>query len=258
MLINGVEVKNYKSRDVVYYGQINSIEVVSGGSDYDVINPPELVVNDGVGAGATGYCAVTGEFKEIRLVDTGFDYIEQPIIKITGGNGIGAVAEPKLLTIPHEVSFNTTGITSIIPDLAGIGTESSIGFTTYHKFRDGEKVVYNTFGRKALVGLNTGNAYFASILNSHTIKLHKTKGDAIVGLNTVFFTDYGSGTHSVESVSGKLVLNSIVITNPGSGYENKQRTCAPAGINTASDSVYIENHDYKTGEIIIYSPDHGS
>ena len=101
------------------------------------------------------------------LVDTGFDYIEQPIIKITGGNGIGAVAEPKLLTIPHEVSFNTTGITSIIPDLAGIGTESSIGFTTYHKFRDGEKVVYNTFGRKALVGLNTGNAYFASILNSN-------------------------------------------------------------------------------------------
>ena len=258
MLINGVEVKNYKSRDVVYYGQINSIEVVSGGSDYDVINPPELVINDGVGAGATGYCAVTGEFKEIRLVDTGFDYIEQPIIKITGGNGTGAVAEPKLLTIPHEVSFNTTGITSIIPDLAGIGTESSIGFTTYHKFRDGEKVVYNTFGRKALVGLNTGNAYFASILNSHTIKLHKTQGDAIVGLNTVFFTDYGSGTHSVESVSGKLVLNSIVITNPGSGYENKQRTCAPAGINTASDSVYIENHDYKTGEIIRYSPDLGS
>ena len=106
MLINGVEVKNYKSRDVVYYGQVNSIEVVSGGSDYDVINPPELVINDGVGAGATGYCAVNGEFKEIRVVDTGFDYIEQPIIKITGGNGVGAVAKAKLLTIPHELTFN--------------------------------------------------------------------------------------------------------------------------------------------------------
>ena len=258
ILINGVEVKNYKSRDVVHYGQVNSIEVVSGGSDYDVINPPELIINDGVGAGATGFCAVKGEFKEIRLVDTGFDYIEQPIIKITGGNGEGAVARAKLLTIPHELSVNTTGITSIIPDLAGIGTESSIGFTTFHKFRDAEKIKYNTFGRKALVGLDTGNSYFARIINPHTIKLHKKEGDALVGINTVFFTDYGSGTHSFESVSGKLVLNSIVITNPGSGYENKQRTCDPVGINTALNVINIKNHDYKTGEIIQYSPDLGS
>ena len=258
MFINGVEVKNYKSRDVVYYGQVNSIEVVSGGSDYDIINPPELVINDGVGAGATGYCAVRGEFKEIRVVDTGFDYIDQPIIKITGGNGVGAVAKAKLLTIPHELSVNTTGITSIIPDFAGLGTESSIGFTTYHKFRDAEKIRYDTFGRKALVGLDTGNSYYARVINPHTIKLHKSTGDALAGINTVSFTDYGSGTHSFESISGKLILNSIVITNPGSGYENKQRTCDSVGVNTALNIINIKDHDYKSGEIVQYSPDLGS
>ena len=217
-----------------------------------------MVINDGVGAGATGYCAVRGEFKEIRVVDTGFDYIDQPIITITGGNGVGAVAKAKLLTIPHELSVNTTGITSIIPDFAGLGTESSIGFTTYHKFRDAEKIRYNTFGRKALVGLDTGNSYYARVINPHTIKLHKSTSDALAGINTIFFTDYGLGTHSFESISGKLVLNSIVITDPGSGYENKQRTCDSVGVNTALNIINIKDHDYKSGEIVQYSPDLGS
>ena len=124
--------------------------------------------------------------------------------------------------------------------------------------RDAEKVRYNTFGRKALVGLDTGNSYYARVINPHTVKLHKTTGDALAGINTVTFTDYGSGTHSFESISGKLVLNSIVITDPGSGYENKQRTCDSVGVNTALDIINIKDHDYKSGEIIQYSPDLGS
>ena len=38
----------------------------------------------------------------------------------------------------------------------------------------------------------------------------------------------------------------------GSGYENKQRSCEPTGINTSLNSIQIENHDYKTGEIVQY------
>jgi hypothetical protein len=92
ILINGVEVLNYKSNDIVYYGKLNEIEVTSPGSNYDVINPPVLSINDSVGSGATAHCAVKGTLREIRIVDSGFDYAETPVIKITGGNGVGAVA----------------------------------------------------------------------------------------------------------------------------------------------------------------------
>ena len=59
-MVNGVEVRNYKSNDRVIYGKLNEVEVVSPGSDYDVINPPLLNISDTVGTGATGYVAVSG------------------------------------------------------------------------------------------------------------------------------------------------------------------------------------------------------
>ena len=53
VLINGVEILNYKSRDFIYHGEVKSIDLLSGGSDYDVINPPDLRIEDSVGIGAT-------------------------------------------------------------------------------------------------------------------------------------------------------------------------------------------------------------
>ena len=38
ILINGVEIQNYKSRDAVYFGPIESVNVLSGGKNFDVIN----------------------------------------------------------------------------------------------------------------------------------------------------------------------------------------------------------------------------
>ena len=98
----------------------------------------------------TGFCHVEGSVKEIKVFDRGFDYLDTPVVKISGGNGSGATAEAKLTTVPHEVSFDASGIGS-----ARIGVDTStIGFTTSHKFRTGERVVYKTFGKKALVGLD--------------------------------------------------------------------------------------------------------
>ena len=252
ILVNGVEILNYKSRDLVYYGQIDSIDVVSSGKNYDVISPPILGINDSVGVGATGYCAVKGSFSEIRVLNSGFDYVEVPTIKITGGNGRDAKAEAKLVTIPHEVTFNASGVgTAVI-----IGTNnSSIGFSTYHKLRNTERVVYKTFGRTALVGLNTDAIYYVSVKDEYTVKLHKTLNDSVLGINTVTFTGYGDGVHSLNSLNGKAILNSISVINPGFGYESKKRTCGIVGINTALDIITISNHDYKTGEIVKYSVD---
>ena len=38
MMINGVEIKNYKSQDKIYSGPLSSITVVNSGTGYDVIN----------------------------------------------------------------------------------------------------------------------------------------------------------------------------------------------------------------------------
>jgi hypothetical protein len=247
ILINGTEILNYKSSDKIYYGSLKNIDVLSKGNDYDVINPPILSINDSTGIGATGYCSVKGSFKEIRIIDSGFDFIETPSISISGGNGFGAKAQVNLKTILHEVSFNSTGLSTSV-DISN----NTIGFSTYHKFRNGEKVLYKTFSQDGVSGLSTDATYYVSIVDSHRIKLHKDFNGSIVGINTIQILGYGVGNHSIRSFDGKYVLGSVNIIDPGVGYENKKRTCSVSGINTALDSINIENHDYKTGEIITY------
>ena len=51
-LVNGVDLHSYKSEDFCYYGNLTSVDVLSGGSDYDVINPPKIIITDSVGTGS--------------------------------------------------------------------------------------------------------------------------------------------------------------------------------------------------------------
>ena len=250
ILIDGVEVLNYKSRDTVYAGQLDAVEVMKSGENYDVINPPLLTIDDSVGSGATGYTAVRGSFQEIRILDKGFDFIDNPIVEITGGNGEGATAVAKIRTVPHEVTFDATGIATAIQ--IGIDT-SIIGFTTYHKFRTGERVEYNTYGKKALAGLDTGATYYVGSIDNKNIKLYTSFDGAIAVVGTTGFTDYGEGYHSLKSLKGKAVVGTIQVTNPGTGYENKQRTLQPVGVDTALNIIHLPDHDYKDQEIIQYA-----
>ena len=276
LLINGVEVLSYKSKDLVYYGNIKSIDVTGGGRYYDVINPPVLAVNDAVGTGATGYVSTKGNFQEIRILDPGFDYVETPTISISGGNGSGAKAECKLVTVPHEVVFNAGSGSQTIAVTSD--DDYNVGFLTYHKFRNHERIVYDTFGEKSLAGLDTGATYYVNTDQRYgqtglttitswtgyagtswyinkTIRLHRNLNDAVIGVNTIPFTAFGEGNHVFRSLNGKAQVGSINVLDSGDGYENKLKTCEPTGINTALDRITIHNHDYKTGEIIKYSTD---
>ena len=284
ILINGVEILSYKSPDICYYGDIKSIDVTGGGRNYDVINPPFLAINDATGVGATGFVATRGILQEIRVLDPGFDFIDVPKISISGGNGSGATAECKMVTVPHQVVFNagstsqTVAIsTTIVKNSSGVNTEGNynIGFSTYHKFRNHEQVIYDTFGEKALTGLTTGAVYYINTdtptgittistflgyagetwFPRKTIRLHRNLNEAVAGINTIAFTAFGEGNHQFRSFNGKSQVGSINVLNPGEGYENKLKTCEPAGINTALDRITINNHDYKTGEIITYTAD---
>ena len=70
ILINGVEILNYKSDDYIFYGTIKKIEVLSPGDDYDVISPPVLKISAGIGTTipAEGICEVEGSLKRIDIL----------------------------------------------------------------------------------------------------------------------------------------------------------------------------------------------
>ena len=250
ILINGVEILNYKAPDVVYYGQIDDIEVIAPGENFDIIDPPLLNISDSVGSGATGNIAVSGSLESIRVFDPGFDYDETPVITITGGNGNGAVAEPNMKLIGHSASF--------FADVASAGIStgeatSTIGFSTYHKLRNGEHVIYRTNGQAGVAGLTTDAKYFARTTDNTTITLHNNLSDVISGINTVVLTKYGEGTHKFETVNKKSVVESVSIISSGDGYENKKRSCGVTGVSTSLNCIKIKKHDYKSGETVKYS-----
>jgi hypothetical protein len=256
ILINGVEILNYKSRDIVYYGKLNQIEISAGGAEYDIINPPVLSIIDPVGLGATGFCAVKGSLKQIRIVDPGFDYAETPIVKITGGNGIGAKAYAGMKLIDHQATFSSENKSEQVSL-----SNDTIGFSTYHKFRNAEKVIYITNGQQAIgIGTTPGtltnnSSYFVSVQSPTQIKLHNTLGDVISGINTINLTSHGIGNHQLRSFNKKSILGSINIENSGSGYENKKKTVVSSttGINTSINQINILNHEFQSGEIVKYS-----
>ena len=248
ILINGVEILNYKSTDLVRYGKIEEIEVTSAGSDYDIITPSVLNVSDSVGTGATGYAGITGSLSDIRVLNAGYDYEETPLIKIRGGNGEGATASVNMKLVTHAPLFNAEAVAEKV----GLTTDA-IGFGTFHKFREVEKVIYITDGQQAIGGITTDAVYHVRRIDDVTVKLHKTESDALAGINTVDLTSYGLGQHKLQSYNKKSVLESINITNSGVGYQNKKLSVPSGGISTSLNSINIDRHGYKDGEIVTYT-----
>ena len=248
ILINGVEVLNYKSKNSIFYGPIESIDVLSPGNSYDVINPSVLTISDSIGSGCVAHCSVEGSLERVNIVDGGFDYLDVPKIKISGGSGQGASVSADMVTFRHEVPFNSVSTAGLV-DL----TNNTIAFSTYHKFRDSERVIYRTEGQSVISGLTTDSSYYVSIIDEYTVKLHTKFEDSILGINTVSITSYGDGIQKFESFDNKKKIGSIVVSNGGSGYKNRKTNVSSAGINTTFNLINLPNHGYGSGEIIVYT-----
>ena len=248
IFVNGVEAFSYKSEDKVYYGGIENVNVIDGGEDYDVINPPTITIQDDNGSGVEVYSQVKGSLQRVDVIDGGFDYTEDPIVTIAGGNGSGAVIKPNLTSIRHRVSFNSIESSGLV-DL----TNNTIGFSSYHKFRDFERVVYQTEGQTSVGGITTNAQYYVNVQDLYKVKLHKSFNDAVSGINTVDLTSYGVGVHILESFSAKKIIASFSVLNGGFNYENKKISCSPVGVSTASNTINIVNHGYNSGELVKYT-----
>ena len=123
MLLNGVEISNYKSNDKVYFGPLKSIQILNSGENYDVINLPSVTVSAGLGTTALAQPVISGKVKEVIVDPQNFDISEVISAEVTGGNGNGCVLEPILGERFRSIFFDSRS--DEISSSGGISTSNN-------------------------------------------------------------------------------------------------------------------------------------
>ena len=259
LLINGVEINNYKSLDRVFYGPVESISVLNGGSNYDVINLPSSTVSTGIGTTALVRLVIGGEIKKVDVDTLNFDIEGVNSTKVSGGNGTGAVLETRIINKAREVSFS--GSRTI--DGGGVDDSTDqITFLTDHNFTNGQEVIYDANGNTGIgVGIGTSSlvnnaSYYVKVDNNTTIQLYPTSLDYtnatnLVGLSTL----YTAGIHKFKTTNKRKTISEVVVLDGGSGYTNRKLIVKPAGISTTKNTINFKNHGFNDGDIIDYTYD---
>lgn len=261
LFANGVEIHSYKSTEKVFYGALNTIDILNSGSNYDIINPPRLSVSQSghTGLGASCVAQVKGTLKEI-LVDTeGVDYQEMPLVTINGGNYKGsAVIIPQLKIVPQEIEFDATSAGGVVNT-----EEDRFQFKAPHGFKPGEAVIYTTGGTTE-IGIGTtpgnlidGNPYYVVVKDEFEIMLSESPTKAIAGIGTIPIDSNGAGVHKLSTIDRRNKLDKIYVDQPGTFYNRTLRvTSGTVGINTFIDAFYYPNHGFVNGDQIRYeAPD---
>jgi len=261
MLINGVEITSYKTDNKIYYGPLESVNVLSGGSGYDVINPPLLSVSSG---DALVQPIVRGSVEKVFVDSQDFDIDVIVSVALTGGNGKGASFEPVIKRKRREIEFNAAQISNG----GGVDiTNETITFTNPHGLIDGEPITYLTrtgvspLGIGTFKGLNTNTGetlqnnvtYYTKFISDNTIQLFKSLSNYKSGINTVGFTTIGTFGIQKFGTEPKNSLSEIRVLNPGENYENRKLRVNPTGISTTFDSINFKNHGFSDGELVTYT-----
>jgi len=266
ILINGVEIQNYKSADKIYYGPLESVNILNGGTDYDVINPPLLTVESGLGITALVNPVITGSIQKIFIDPQDFDLDVVVSVAVSGGNGIGGVFEPILEKRRRSIYFdardtNNSGGIDLINE--------TITFKTNHNLRDRDAIIYSTNGNSQIgIGpyggsdassgsyLRDGTIYYAKVVNSKTIQLYNSLSDFSSGINTVGFTTINTyGLQKFQTFALKNTLSEIKVVDGGSGYSNRRVIVNPTGISTFDHTVNFTNHGFNNGDFVVYTYD---
>ena len=270
MLVNGVEIKNYKSNDKIFFGPLDKITLLNGGKNYDVVNPPEITLsNPGIGnTTALIRPVITGSVTKVQVDPQKFGIHRVLSATIEGGNGSGAVLEPVLADRKRELSFDAR----LLSESGGVdNVDETITFQDRHNIVSGQPLIYDrnnnpplgigTVGNDSgtsVVGLGTTTlvnaaTYYPEVVNTSTIKLYQTLGDYSAGINTVGFTTANKiGVHKFKLYYDEKTLKDIRVLDGGSGYENRQVFVKPIGINTITNVIHFDNHGFNNGDKIVY------
>ena len=262
MLINGVEINNYKSKDVIYYGPIEGVNILSGGEDFDVINPPLIEVSTSVGTTAKIQPVISGGFEKVYVDSQDYNIGEITSINISGGNGSGAVIEPVIIEKPREVLFNADDFSNG----GGVSeTTDQIIFLTDHNFVNGQEVIYSPLGNNPIeigtvsdnINLPTNSVYYVGVTNNKTIKLYNNLSDQQSNTNVVGIYTGSIGIHKFSTLSSSKQVSYIKVIDEGEGYTNRKLIVKPIGISTTQNTVNFKNHGFNDGEIIEYDYESG-
>ena len=227
MLINGVEIKNYKSDDKIFFGPLDGITLLNGGSNYDVVNPPEITLSSpGVGnTTALIRPVINGSVTTVQVDPQNFGIHRVLSATIEGGNGDGAILEPVLSERKRELSFDAR----LLSDSGGVdNVNETITFQDRHNILSGQPLTYDrnnnpplgigTVGNDSgtsVVGLGTTTlvntaTYYPEVVNTRTVKLYQTLGDYSAGINTVGFTTTNKiGVHKFELFYNEKTLKEL-------------------------------------------------
>jgi len=254
MLINGVEIYNYKSLDKIYYGPLQSIDVLNGGKNFDVINLPKLEISSGL-TSALAQPVISGSFTEVYVDSQDYDINKILSVDIVGGNGSGAILDAIVTKRLRSIVFDGRATT----DGGGISTTGNrISFETNHNLNNGEEIVYNSNGNSQLaVGFGTttlvNNAsYFVRVENNSTISIFESFLDYTNNINVIGFSTGTEGVHKFSTIVPKNTISEIKVIDGGTGYTNRKLIVNPSGISTTSNSINFKNHGLESGELITY------
>ena len=266
MLVNGVEISNYKSFDKIYYGPLDTVNLYNGGSGYDVVNSVSVTIDSPVSGGTTALVKpiIQGNLEEILVDEQDFDIIDVSSVSITGGNSKGVNLLPIVTNRYRTVSFNAS-------HLFGGGIQSgddTIEFLSNHYFIDGDAILYQK-GEGSAIGigeyggsnnisdlLSDGVIYYANVVSDKKIKIHNTKAEAISGINTVgLTTSLAQGIHKFRTADQRKTLSKIEIINAGTGFENKEIILLPDSVSIYKNTIQFKNHGFSDGEEIVYKTD---
>ena len=254
MLINGVEIANYKSLDKVYYGPLKSVDVLSGGENYDVINLPTISISSG-SSSALAQPVITGSIKEVYIDSQDYDIDKVLSVDVSGGNGSGAILEPVVTKRVRDITFDGRTLETG----GGISTTGDrITFLNNHNLNNGEQVVYNSNGNsQVVIGIGTSTlinnaSYFVKVENNNTVRLFKSLADYNADSNSVGFSTGTQGIHRFSTIIPKNTISSIKVIDGGTGYTNRKLIVKGSGISTVNNSVNFTNHGFNTGELVTY------
>ena len=256
MLINGVEISNYKSNDKIYYGPLESINVLNGGSNFDVINPPIISISSGIGITALVHPVISGSIQKVYIDSQDYDIDKIVSIGVSGGNGSGAFLQPIVTKRQRSILFDGR----LIENSGGISsTTRQLTFINNHNLNNGEQIIYNSNGNLGIgIGTTPGTlinetTYYVKVDNNKTIRLYQSNLDYNSGINTVSFNAVNtSGIHRFRTASYKNTVSEIKVLNGGE-YTNRKLIVSPTGISTTYNNVTFKNHGFKDGELVNYN-----
>ena len=268
ILRDGVQIHSPISDDKIYFGPLEAVEVFNGGTGYDIINPPEVVVESSTGTTALLEPILSGSVEKVFVDPQDFDIAAVTNISLTGGNGSGCVLEPVLGARFRDILFDSRNIFFN----GGIDiNDDTITFKSKHNLENGQVVYYRNEGNPSIgIGvagdvsniitgaLADGDPYFVRVVNPTTIRIFNTKTDSlsgVAGINTVgLATDTAaSGIHKFRTESKNTLLDVRVIES-GSNYQHRKLRVNPSGISTSFDTIEFSNHGFSHGDIVEYSP----